>query len=608
MSVQYLLKGAFFLMAGLLAACGSGGDDDDGGGDNQKPPMVNSFQAAPNATGINTPVTFRWDVSDVNGDTLTCTLDVDGDSTVDHTISDCANTTSQAHTYTAAGSHSAKLTVSDGNGGTADRTVTVTVTVANTQPVFDSDFSVTPNPVSAGSPVTFGWDVSDTDGDTLTCTLDIDGDNAVDHTISDCANTTSQAHTYATAGDYTAKLTVDDGNGGMVEQTVSLTVDPVAPGNRAPMFDNNLSVAPNPVEKGDSATFSWDVSDADGDTLTCTLDVDGDSTVDYTIDDCANATTQTHTYAAAGDYTAKLSVDDGNGGMVEQTINLVVSNTAPVFDNNLGVTPNPVEKGDSATFSWDVSDADGDTLTCTLDVDADSSADYTIDDCAKTTSQAHTYAAAGDYIATLTVNDGNGSTVEQSVTITVNNATNTPPVIESFSVNPAPAYTTVATTFYWQVSDADGDTLTCKLDVDADGTDDYTIDDCVNMASRDYVYAASGNYAARLTVSDGINDVQTTLSTPLMVKSHLLLDVSAQGVVSADGRAPFTITVSNVSAQPLDDVSVVFTVPPELRFYFTTDAEPNAAGCPGGWCLDGMEAAWTFTALAAGESRTVTIN
>ncbi len=32
MSVQYLLKGAFFLIAGLLAACGGGGDDDEGGG------------------------------------------------------------------------------------------------------------------------------------------------------------------------------------------------------------------------------------------------------------------------------------------------------------------------------------------------------------------------------------------------------------------------------------------------------------------------------------------------------------------------------------------------------------------------------------------------
>ncbi|HHH47807.1 MAG TPA: PKD domain-containing protein, partial [Gammaproteobacteria bacterium] len=603
MGVQYLLKVAVFLVAGSLAACGGSGGGDDGGGDNQKPPVVNSFQAAPNAADIDTPVTFSWDVSDANGDTLTCTLDVDGDGTADHTISDCANTTSQAHTYTAAGSYSATLSVSDGNGGEADRTVAVTVTAANTPPVFGSDFSATPNPATAGSPVTFNWAVSDADGDTLTCSLDVDGDSTADYTIPDCANTGSQAHTYATAGAYAARLIIDDDEGGVVEQTVSVTVDPAA-SNTAPVFDTSLGVTPNPVEEGSPATFTWAVNDADGDPLTCTLDADGDGSTDYTIADCASNGSQAHTYVAAGSYSATLTVSDGKGGSVAQSLAVTVSaaNTAPVFDTSLGVTPNPVEEGSPATFTWAVGDADGDTLTCELDIDADGSIEYTINDCANNASQMHTYGQAGTYQARLSVSDGIAPAVQSTTDVTVS----APPVINEFTVSPNPAYATVATTFYWQVSDADGDTLTCELDVDADGTNDYTINDCANTASQGHTYATSGNYTARLTVSDGVSAVQATLSS-LEIVSPLLVDISVNGPAVAGGRVPYTITVSNVSAQPMDDVSVVFTVPPELRFNYMGDAEPDAS-CSNVWCVDGLEATWALDTLAAGESRTITIN
>ena len=191
---------------------------------------------------------------------------------------------------------------------------------------------------------------------------------------------------------------------------------------------------------------------------------------------------------------------------------------------------------------------------------------------------------------------------------TVSVTVSTPPIISEFTMLPSPAYAIVATTFYWQVSDADGDTLTCELDIDADGTNDYTIDDCANMASQGHTYATSGNYTARLTVSDGISEVQTTLSS-LEIVSPLLVDVSVNGPAVAGGRVPYTITVSNVSAQPMDDVSVVYTVPAELSFGYASDAEPNAAGCGGVTaCANGEEAKWALDTLAAGESRTITIN
>lgn len=69
-------------------------------------------------------------------------------------------------------------------------------------------------------------------------------------------------------------------------------------------------------------------------------------------------------------------------------------------------------KGQRTTFSWSVADHDEDALRCTLDVDGDDKADYTIGNCRSTTSQTHTYTVPGRYWPTLTVTDSrNASTV-----------------------------------------------------------------------------------------------------------------------------------------------------------------------------------------------------
>ena len=89
---------------------------------------------------------------------------------------------------------------------------------------------------------------------------------------------------------------------------------------------NTFTVSPSSGNAPLSVTFSWNVSDPDGDTLTCYLDIDNDGNTDYTINDCANNTSQQHTYNTAGNYIAKLAVNDGKGGTASQTVNVSVSN------------------------------------------------------------------------------------------------------------------------------------------------------------------------------------------------------------------------------------------------------------------------------------------
>jgi len=403
------------------------------------------------------------------------------------------------------------------------------------------------------------------------------------------------------AGSHTITLKVTDSDGATDTDTVAITVNAT---NTAPVIDN-MTVDPVSVNVGMPVTVSWNITDAEGDTLTCKLDVDADGSSEYTIDDCANNTLQAHTYTQAGDYQVRLTVVDGINAPVQQDVSVTVTEpntTSPPKITRFSATPEAPKTGSSMNFDWDVSDADGDTLTCKLDVDGDGTDDYTINDCVSNTSQAYTYTQSGVYQVRLTVEDGTNASVQTSIELTVSSASASL-VISQFTVDPA--YSTVATTFYWQVSDPESGTLTCILDINNDGTDDYTIDDCANIASQEHTYALNGDFTAQLTVRNSTSEIQTTLS--LVVKPHLLLDVSVNGPVSADGNALYTMTVSNVSAQSVNDVSVVYTVPAKLQFDAENDAEPNATGCET-TCTDGVEAVWALGALAEGESRTITVN
>ncbi|MCF6260212.1 MAG: hypothetical protein L3J98_08645 [Gammaproteobacteria bacterium] len=442
-----------------------------------------------------------------------------------------------------------------------------------------------------GSDISFIGAGSDEEDGTLTGTS-FDWSSHADGQL----GTGTDVSSILSVGSHTITLEATDSGGATDTDTITITV------NAAPVI-NNVTVTPASVGADMPVTVSWDIADAEGDTLICNLDVDADGSDDYTIDDCVNNTSKIHTYTQAGDYQIRLTIVDGINAQVQQSVSVTVIDLGDAPEiAHFSATPETAETSKPITFSWDVSDANGDTLTCKLDIDTDGTDDYTIDDCANNSSQAHIYTQADVYQIQLTVDDGINSPVQSSINLTVSSAS---PAISQFTVDPDPAYSTVATTFYWQVSDPEGDTLTCTLDVNNDGSDDYTIDDCVNIASQEHIYASNGDFTAQLTVQDSVNEVQTSLS--LAVKSPLLLDVSVNGPVSSDGRGLYTMTVSNVSAQSIDDVSVMYTVPAELQFDAENDAEPNAEGCET-TCTDGVEASWALGALAGGESRTITIN
>lgn len=87
----------------------------------------------------------------------------------------------------------------------------------------------------------------------------------------------------------------------------------------------------------------------------------------------------------------------------------------------------------------------------------------------------------------------------------------------------------------------------------------------------------------------------------------LTFDVSTTtNPVAPGSRLLFNITVGNASTVAVDGVTIVWLLPTGLQFNYINDAQPNNSGC--GACAANGQATWTLGTLAAGSSRTISVN
>ncbi|MBA6316588.1 PKD domain-containing protein [Cellulophaga baltica] len=246
--------------------------------------------------------------SDPDGDTLTVTLEL---FPLNGTATMSGNQVSYSPNINFVGTDQIGYQISDGNGGTDDGLITVTVSAPpNQAPVAVASG---PTTTTIGAVENFYADSSsDPDGDNLTYLWDFG-----DTTTSNIINPT---HSYTTAGPYTITLTVTDNGTPNLDDTVTITISVSNSANQLPVVSAGDDQAV--VGLASQFTLRGTASDSDGfiDTILWEKISGGSANIAN-----QNSLTTTVTGFSGGLYEFRLTVTDNSGGISSDSVRINVS-------------------------------------------------------------------------------------------------------------------------------------------------------------------------------------------------------------------------------------------------------------------------------------------
>jgi len=473
---------------------GTDGNDDGNGGTTDLTPVV-KFRVYP-TSGV-APHEVYLDASASwarEGTIASYEYDVDGDGTYDIN----SNEHTLMHTYHEAGEYTPGLRVTDSAGRSATATgdkVTVTAPPPNEAP----HAVLVAQPVYGEAPLTVNFDGSsswDNDGTITSYDWDFDGDGSYE-----LANSGAKPGTRDfDGGNHTVGLRVTDDDGASSEATVSINVTGSA-ANRAP----TASLSATPLSGSAPLTVNFDAtasSDPDGDTLQYRFDYDGDGTAE----DVQSSGNASHVYAAAGTFSAKVTVRDPDGLEDSATVSITVSGGTGNQPPQAQLSASPTSGEAPLEVSFDASsstDPDNNIERYLFDFDGDG----TVDLDTATATASHTYAASGTYNAKVTVRDAQGAEDSAIVAIKVENGDepdNYPVAI--VTADPAYGRPPVTVKFYAGLSLSIGSAIrSFDWDLNNDGT--FELIDA--GPEQTVTFATEGTFYVTVRVTD-YNDRQST--------------------------------------------------------------------------------------------------
>ncbi len=300
------------------------------------------------------------------------------------------------HEYRTIKSYQATLTITDIRGAQATSTQTINV-IASDPPT--ASFVMSPTPVGINQDVFFNAEQSRA---VLPRTIVSYGWNFGDGRT---GSGVTVSRNFQTNGSYNIVLTVTDDAGAIAQTSQALTVATAGAGPTA----GTITVSPTPVTRNTPAFFNASAFTAGTAPIVSYRFNYGDGTPD----DVGVSATQSHTFAAAGTYTVRVTATDSLGRTATATLSVTVSVPGPV--PAFTVTPSPAAV--SAVVTLDAS------TTTTTGTAAITSYTWTASGGAGAipAGQITTkiFAVAGTYVVTLTVTDAAGVSASTSRSVTI---------------------------------------------------------------------------------------------------------------------------------------------------------------------------------------------
>ncbi len=336
-----------------------------------------------------------------------------------------------------------------------------------------------------GQLINFNGAASDPEGQPLEILWDFGDGNTAGGTL-------TPTHAYDDNGTFIVTLVVTDNTGLSSSDTLTATINNVAPTVDA---GTNQNAFEGDTISLDPATFS---DPGTADTHTATINW-GDGTVEAgTVNQGAGTVSGSHVYGDNGSYTVTVIVNDDDGGQGSDSFSVTVANVAPQVNagNDQTADEGDTVSLDPATF---IDSGADDTHTATIDWGDGVVEAGTVDQVANTVSGSHAYQDNGIFTVTVTVTDDDGDSNDDTFTVTVNNVAPTVNAGVDQNVNVGDTVSLDPATF----TDPGGDdTHTAMIDW-GDGTVEAgTVNQGVGTVSGSHVYTAPGTYTVTVTVID----------------------------------------------------------------------------------------------------------
>ena len=396
--------------------------------------------------GTSQEVALTSVFSDADNDTLTLGAASSNDAVA--TVAVAADYSTLTLTGKAAGTATITVTAQDPDGNQVSDAFDVTV--VNRAPAVASAISDATIANEAGAHQVFLSGVfTDADGDDLTVTATSSDETVATASVSaDYATLTVSALARGTA---TITVTADDG-AATVEDTFTVTVK-AAPTVASAIAD----VSELAVDATHEVSLSGVFSDADGDSLTVTANSSNDAVATVAV--AADYSNLTLTGKGAGTATITVTARDSDGNTVSDAFDVTVIkvNNPPTVASAIADATIVNQSGThQRSLSGVFTDADSDNLAITAESSSTSVATASVSaDYATLTVSAQSRGTAN---ITVTADDGNGGSVEDTFTVTVKAA----PVVANAiaDVSELEIDATHEVSMSGVFSDADSDALT----------------------------------------------------------------------------------------------------------------------------------------------------